>query len=152
MQWIEAKRVRRRGQARVRRCALVIARAGRRGSVKVAVTILLVSALFASVLASPAGAGSKTAKGAAIGAGVGLLAGGGKDAAKGALVGAGAGALTRGGEREKTKEYAKKSAAVGAGVGLLTGGVEGAAKGAVYGGAAGAIAGEQKDKKIQKKN
>ena len=109
---------------------------------------LLILVLTAASIATPLVAASKTTKGAAIGAGVGLLVDGGKGAAKGALVGAGTGALTEKGDKEKTKDYAKKGAAVGAGVGLLTGGgLEGAAKGAVYAGAAGAVVGNQKDKK-----
>ena len=117
------------------------------------VTFLLV-ALVVGGLASPAAAEKdERGKGAAIGAGVGLLAGGTKDAAKGALLGAGAGAMATKGEREKAQDYAKKGAAIGAGVGLLKGdGLEGAAKGAVYAGATGAIIGKEKDKEKRDKD
>ena len=112
---------------------------------KILVSILWVLLIFAT---SPLQSASRTTKGAAIGAGVGLIAGDGvKGAAKGALVGGGAGALTKDDRDEKkTKDYAKKGAAVGAGVGLLTDGVSGAIKGAAVGGGAGAIVGDQKEK------
>jgi hypothetical protein len=121
--------------------------AGRFG-VTPTLAVLIAAALLAGLVTSPATASKdERGKGAAIGAGVGLLAGGTKDAAKGALIGAGAGAMATKGEREKAQDYAKKGAAIGAGVGLLTGGgVEGAAKGAIYAGAAGAVVGKEKDK------
>ena len=120
--------------------------AGRFG-VTSTLAVLIAAALLAGLITSPATASKdERGKGAAIGAGVGLLTGGTKDAAKGALIGAGAGAMATKGEREKAQDYAKKGAAIGAGVGLLTGGVEGAAKGAIYAGAAGAVVGKEKDK------
>jgi hypothetical protein len=112
---------------------------------------LIVSMLWMLLLVTawPAQSADRTAKGVAIGAGVGLVAGeSARDAAKGALVGGGVGALSKddsGGK--KTKKYAKDGAAIGAGVGLLTDGVEGAVKGTVYGGSAGALYGDQKRKK-----
>lgn len=112
------------------------------------VVVIVLFAIVAGGVATPLAAQKdERAKGAAIGAGVGLLTGGTKDAAKGALVGAGAGAMATKGERDKAQDYAKKGAAIGAGVGLLKGdGLEGAAKGAIYAGAAGAIVGKEKDK------
>jgi hypothetical protein len=112
---------------------------------KILVSILWILLLFAT---SPLQSASKTGKGAAIGAGVGLIAGDGiKGAAKGALVGGGAGALTADDRNEKkTKDYAKKGAVIGAGVGLVTDGVSGAVKGAALGGGTGAIVGDQKKK------
>lgn len=108
--------------------------------------ILLGGLLVAMALPSPAVAADDMAKGAAIGAGVGLITGRGSGMARGALVGAGVGALHEEG-KGKSEKYAKKGAAVGAGVGLLSGGVSGAAKGAIYTGAAGAVYGGVKDKK-----
>ena len=56
------------------------------------VAVVVVVALVAVGIATPLAAGKDDrGKGAAIGAGVGLLTGGTRDAAKGALVGAGAG-------------------------------------------------------------
>jgi hypothetical protein len=105
------------------------------------VAVVVVVALVAVGIATPLAAGKDDrGKGAAIGAGVGLLTGGTRDAAKGALVGAGAGAMATKGEREKAQDYAKKGAAIGAGVGLLKGdGLEGAAKGAIYAGGGGGL-------------
>ena len=75
-----------------------------RFGVTLTLAILLGVALLATLVATPAtAADDDRAKGAAIGAGVGLLAGGGTGAAKGALVGAGAGAMTTKGEREKAR-------------------------------------------------
>ena len=108
--------------------------------------LLLVGSLVAVAAPTTAMAADERVTGAAVGAGVGLLAGGGKGAAKGALVGGGVGALTSEGDKEKTKNYGKKGALAGAGVGLLTDGVGGAAKGAIYGGSVGAIFGKSKDK------
>lgn len=109
-----------------------------------------VSVLLVVLLAAPwpVESSDRTAKGAAIGAGVGLLAGKGvRDVAKGGLVGGGAGALSKDDvNNKKTKKYAKDGAAIGAGVGLVTDGVEGAVKGAIYGGSAGAVYGDQKGK------
>ena len=112
---------------------------------KILISILWVLLLFAT---SPLQSASRTTKGAAIGAGVGLIAGDGvKGAARGALVGGGAGALTASDRNEKkTKDYAKKGAAIGAGVGLVTDGVSGAVKGAAVGGGAGAMVGDRKKK------
>ena len=126
---------------------------GRSGSAPV-VALLLAVAIIASGVVSPLAAQKdERGKGAAIGAGVGLLTGGTKEAAKGALIGAGAGAMATKGEIEKAQEYAKKGAAIGAGVGLLKGdGLEGAAKGAIYAGAAGAIIGKEKDKEKRDKD
>ena len=97
----------------------------------------------------PIQSADRTAKGAAIGAGVGLIAGKDvRDVAKGGLIGGGAGALSKDDvNKKKTKKYAKDGAAIGAGVGLVTNGVEGAVKGAIYGGSAGAVYGDQKSKK-----
>ncbi len=96
----------------------------------------------------PAQSADRTAKGAAIGAGVGLIAGKNVgDTAKGALVGGGVGALSKDDAGDKkTKKYAKDGALIGAGVGLVSDGVEGAVKGAIYGGSAGAVYGDQKRK------
>lgn len=78
----------------------------------------------------------RTAKGAAIGAGVGPVAGKDvRDVAKGGLIGGGAGALTKDDvNKKKTKNYAKHGAAIGGGAGLVTDGVEGMVKGAICGG------------------
>jgi hypothetical protein len=117
------------------------------------VVFVLVAVVAGGVATPLAAQKDERAKGAAIGAGVGLLTGGTKEAAKGALVGAGAGAMATKGEREKAQDYAKKGAAIGAGVGLLKGdGLEGAAKGAIYAGAAGAIVGKEKDKEKRDKD
>ncbi len=113
---------------------------------------LPIFAVFVTALVLAPGAdvmAGRTGKGAAIGAGVGLLTGGGvKGTAKGALVGGGVGALTENNaDQKKTKDYAGKGALVGAGVGLLTGdGAKGALKGAMYGGSAGALLGSRKKK------
>jgi hypothetical protein len=116
--------------------------------VKMMRSIMPVLGLLFLIWAWPAESADRTAQGAAIGAGVGLIAGkSAKDAAKGALVGGGAGALTKKDvDEKKTKKYAKDGALIGAGVGLLTDGAGGAVKGAVYGGSAGAVVGDQKSK------
>jgi hypothetical protein len=110
----------------------------------------LVSVLWVLLLATawPVESADRTTKGAAIGAGVGLVAGKDvRDVAKGGLIGGGAGALTKKDvDKTKSKKYAKDGAAIGAGVGLVTDGVEGAVKGAIYGGSAGAVYGDQKSK------
>ena len=92
----------------------------------------LVSALWLVLLFTtlPVESDDRTARGAAIGAGIGLLAGKDvRDVAKGGLIGGGAGALTKDNvDKKKTKKYAKDGAAIGASVGLVTDGVEGAVK------------------------
>ena len=112
--------------------------------------ILVFSLWFLLVVTSwPIQSADRTAKGAAIGAGVGLVAGKDvRDVAKGGLIGGGAGCADEGQDvdKKKTKKYAKDGAAIGAGVGLVTDGVEGAVKGAIYGGSAGAVYGDQKSK------
>ena len=81
--------------------------------------LLVVSMMLTALCAGTHGlAANNVATGAAIGAGVGLLAGG----ASGAVTGA----------------------AVGAGVGVLTNGASGAVRGGVYGAAGGALIGRRR--------
>ena len=60
--------------------------------------------IFLTTALSPVWAADKTTKGAAAGAGIGLVTGGGKGAAKGAVLGAGAGALSESGKKKETKK------------------------------------------------